>query len=94
VDTAILIPSSRLQISDLERFRNAPFENMIKFSVDIRLRKIALGDEMHADSEEELLRFRERLGELSLHVAQDDPGFMMMYRTLMNWTGGTSRVEL
>ena len=55
MDTAILIPSSRLRISDLERFRNAPFENMIKFTVDIRLRKIALGGEMHADSEEELL---------------------------------------
>jgi hypothetical protein len=55
MDTAILIPSSRLQISDLERFRNAPFENMIKFTVDIRLRKIALGGDMHADSEEELL---------------------------------------
>jgi hypothetical protein len=55
MDTAILIPSSRLQISDLERFRNAPFENMIKFTVDVRLRKIALGGDMHADSEEELL---------------------------------------
>ena len=29
---------------------------MIKFVVDVRLRKIALGGEMHADAEEELLR--------------------------------------
>ena len=42
----------------------------------------------------ELLRFREMLGELYLDVSKDDPGFMMMYRTLMNWDGGTSRVEL
>jgi hypothetical protein len=31
---------------DLERFRNAPFEKMIKSAVDVRLRKIALGGEM------------------------------------------------
>jgi hypothetical protein len=42
----------------------------------------------------ELLRFREMLGELYLNASKDDPGFMMMYRTLMNWSGGTSRVEL
>lgn len=42
----------------------------------------------------ELLRFREMLGELYLTVAAEDPRFMSMYRTLMNWTGGTSRVEL
>jgi len=41
---------------DLERFRNAPFDTMIKFAVDVRLRKIALGGEMHSDAEEELLR--------------------------------------
>ena len=42
----------------------------------------------------ELLRFREILGELYLHPSLDGPGFMMMYRTVMNWTGSTSRVEL
>ena len=42
----------------------------------------------------ELLRFREMLGELYLDVSKDDPRFMMMYRTLMNWNGTTSRVEL
>jgi hypothetical protein len=55
MDSQILIPTSRLKVADLERFRNAPFENMIKFTVDIRCRKIALGGEMHADSEEILL---------------------------------------
>jgi hypothetical protein len=42
----------------------------------------------------ELLRFRELLGELYLDVSKDDPRFMMMYRTLMHWSGSTSRVEL
>ena len=56
MDSQILIPTSRLKVPDLERFRNAPFENMIKFTVDVSLRKIALGGEMHADSEEVLLR--------------------------------------
>lgn len=56
MDSAIFIPTSRLCIADLDRFRNAPFENMIKFTVDIRLRRLALGGEMHADSELELLK--------------------------------------
>jgi len=56
LEQAILIPTERLRKSDLERFRNAPFDKMIKFAVDVRLRKIALGGEMHADAEEELLR--------------------------------------
>jgi hypothetical protein len=42
----------------------------------------------------ELLRFREMLGELYLDVAKDDPRFMMMYSTLMNWTPATAAVEL
>jgi len=56
MDQAILIPTEKLKIPDLERFRNAPFGNMIKFTVDLRLRRIALGGEMHADAEEALLR--------------------------------------
>jgi hypothetical protein len=52
----LLIPTERLKASDLEQFRNAPFDKMIKFVVDIRLRRIALGGEMHADAEEALLR--------------------------------------
>ena len=56
MDQSILIPTERLKATDLERFRNAPFEKMIKFVVDIRLRTIALGGEMHADAEEELLQ--------------------------------------
>lgn len=56
MNQSILIPTEQLKAVDLERFRNAPFEKMIKFVVDIRLRKIALGGDMHADAEEELLQ--------------------------------------
>ena len=42
----------------------------------------------------ELLRFREMLGELYLGCPPGDTRFMMMYRTLMSWTGSTSRVEI
>lgn len=56
MDQAVVIPPTQLRKTDLERFRNAPFENMIKFAVDVRLRKIALGGEMHADAVEELIR--------------------------------------
>jgi Protein of unknown function (DUF5674) len=56
MNQAILVPTGRLRKEDLERFRNAPFEKMIKFVVDVHLRRIALGGEMHADAEEELLR--------------------------------------
>jgi hypothetical protein len=56
VDQSILIPTDRLKLPDLERFRNAPFEKMITFAVDVRLRKIASGGEMHSDGKEELLR--------------------------------------
>jgi hypothetical protein len=64
LDTPILIPTERLKAPDLEQFRNAPFEKMIKFVVDIRLRKIALGGEMHADSEEALLQEGSGQGDL------------------------------
>ena len=56
MDQSVLIPIGRVQMADLERFRNAPFERMIKFAVDVRLRKLALGGEMLSDAEEELLR--------------------------------------
>lgn len=55
MEPPILIPTTHLRAADLERFRNAPFENMIKFTVDIRQRRLALGGEMHADSEMELV---------------------------------------
>jgi hypothetical protein len=52
VNQDILIPDKKLRLLELERFRNAPFEKMIKFALDVRLRRIALGGEMHADAVE------------------------------------------
>ncbi len=60
----ILIPAKQLQMADLEQFRNSPFEKMIKFVVDVRLEKIALGGEMQADAEEELIRGGSAQGDL------------------------------
>jgi hypothetical protein len=42
----------------------------------------------------ELLRFRELLGEVYIAVPDDRGRSMMLYRTLMNWSGNTSRVEV
>lgn len=64
MDPTILVPQERLPHSTLERFRNAPFEKMIKFAVDVRLGKIALGGEMHADAEGELLRIGSSQGDI------------------------------
>lgn len=55
-DLHILIPSTRLGISDLEPFRKNPFDTMIKFVVDLDMNRIALGGEMHSDAEEQLLK--------------------------------------
>jgi hypothetical protein len=55
MDQSILIPSHRLRKADLDRFKNNPFENMIKFAVDVKMQRIAFGGEMHADGEEALL---------------------------------------
>lgn len=55
LQSGILIPTARLSMRDLDRFRDNPFENMIKFVVDIRQGRIASGGEMHADGEEALL---------------------------------------
>jgi len=55
MDIPIIIPENKLTGSDLEQFKNNPFENVIKFVVDIEQELIALGGEMHADAEQKLL---------------------------------------
>ncbi len=42
-------------ISEVKRYLGSPFENMIKFVVDIEREIIAMGGEMHADAETILL---------------------------------------
>ena len=52
----VVIPETPLDASGLEVFRGNPFDGMIKFVVDIRNERIALGGEMHADAEVALLQ--------------------------------------
>lgn len=51
----IIILQQRLTPDDLNQFRNQPYENLIKFVVDLEQEIIALGGEMHADAEQLLL---------------------------------------
>jgi hypothetical protein len=73
---------------------NVPGEVQQCYERAFELLDLCVMDPKWRPRSKELLRFREMLGELYLQGTQDDPRFMMMYRTLMNWTGSTSRVEL
>jgi hypothetical protein len=55
MSTPIHTPDHPLTIGELEEFRGNPFDTMIKFVADLRLNRLALGGEMHADAEEALL---------------------------------------
>jgi hypothetical protein len=56
MDAPIVIPETPLIASDLGIFQGNPFDGMIKFVVDIRNERIALGGEMHADAEAALMQ--------------------------------------
>ena len=60
----VLILTKRLERGALERFRDAPFEKMIKFVADVARGRLALGGEMHSDAEEALLRTGSRQADL------------------------------
>jgi hypothetical protein len=52
----IHIPATPFTATDLEMFREQPFGTLIKYVVDVSRQRIALGGEMYADAEEELLK--------------------------------------
>ena len=52
----IKIYKEKISEKELHSFLGQPYEELIKFVVDVRLFKIALGGELHADAEELLLR--------------------------------------
>src|SRR3974377_1260146 len=84
--------------SEFARAKNILRNNVIHEVVQCYERAFELLDLCTKDPKwqprlKELLRFREALGELYVDVSRDDPRFMMMYRTLMNWSASTSRVE-
>jgi len=60
----IVIPDHPLEAQDLEQFRGNPFDTMIKFVADLRLHRVALGGEMHADAENALLATESRQEDL------------------------------
>jgi hypothetical protein len=64
MDAAIVIPESPLGLQDLQVFRGNPFDEMIKFVVDVDRGIIALGGEMHADDESVLLQHGSLQGSL------------------------------
>lgn len=52
----IKIYHEKISTEILRSFLGRPFEEMIKFVVDVRHCKIALGGELHADAEELMLK--------------------------------------
>ena len=52
----IKIYDHKISAEELRLFLGKPYEEMIKFVVDVRLFKIALGGELHSDAEEALLQ--------------------------------------
>ena len=60
----------------------------------LELPDLCAGDPQWRPRLKELTRFRETAGTLYLDGANQPALFMMMYRTLMSWTGTTSRVQL
>ena len=85
--------------SEFARAKNLRRDNVIGEVIQYYERAFELLDLCAMDPKwhsrlREVLRFREMPGERFLNVWKDDPDFMMMYRTLMNWSGSTSRIEL
>lgn len=51
----IVVTDRPLDRADLKRLVEAHFGTMVKYVVDVRLRRVAVGGELHADAEERLL---------------------------------------
>jgi len=54
-DAAILVVSERLARAELARLVGSPFQDMVKFVVDVERRIAAVGGELHSDAEALLL---------------------------------------
>lgn len=70
----IKVVRQEIPLKDLTIYLGAPFENMIKFVVDIEREVIAIGGEMHADAETVLLEDgskQENLWGANLYPLQD-----------------------
>jgi len=81
----IIIPEKKLNKADFEQFKNNPFENVIKFVVDIERGLIALGGEMHVDAEQKLIEDgsdQENLWGANIWPWEDE--FKLEYISLIN----------
>lgn len=60
----ILVLTKRIEPTELARLVGDPFPDMVKFVVDLRQRKIAIGGHLHADAEEVLIEEGSRQDDL------------------------------
>ena len=82
----ILVVSKRLAPSDLARLVGHPFEDMVKFVVDVDRRVAAVGGELHADAEAMLLdqgHSQESLWGGNYHPGRGE-GECIEYRSMIN----------
>jgi hypothetical protein len=68
----IILVTKKITPEKLASFMGRPYDGMVKFVVDIEKRILALGGEMHADAEAELLDRESR--QESLWGGNDYPG--------------------
>ncbi|MBI4427171.1 MAG: hypothetical protein HY569_01660 [Candidatus Magasanikbacteria bacterium] len=79
------IIDKRIIVSELRKFLNQPFPEMIKFVVDIEKEILALGGEVHADAEEALLENGSEQKNLwGGNVYPDAIGEKLKYNSLIN----------
>ena len=60
----VVLLDRRIDPQELARLIKAPFEDMVKYVVDVERRLIAIGGEMHVDAEQVLLEAGSRQADL------------------------------
>jgi hypothetical protein len=82
----IEIISTRVSFEDLKELAKESFGDMIKAVVDIQLRNIALGGELHADAESKLLEngsLQENLWGINIYINKNKEG-RIIYQSFIN----------
>ena len=76
----IRIIKNPISRSELQRIANERFGDLVKGAVDVRQKVMALGPELHADAESELIEkegsLREDVGGINLYPAEHGDGFI------------------
>lgn len=84
MEPKIQIIKEKITSEKLREFLNQPFEDMVKFVVDIKKGIIALGGEMHADAEEILLHDGSSQSDLWGANIYPDAEEKIQYESLIN----------